>query len=130
MRHWNVEVIKDFERQEQIGARIQHKLSFLNQLIYKLAGVKKERNKQSLIRNFFKTKHFRETDFEEYDITTNGDEPYTSLTTYKEVSLTPEEKDNLIKEHPYLQDMDKGISIPLEEMLKRKIKDKDAIILA
>lgn len=68
MRHWNVEVIKDFERQEQIGARIQHKLSFLNQLIYRLASVKKERNKQSLIRNFFKTKHFRETDFEEYDI--------------------------------------------------------------
>lgn len=68
MRHWNVEVIKDLERQGQTGARIQHKLSFLNQLIYKLAGVKKERNKQSLIRNFFKTKHFRETDFEEYDI--------------------------------------------------------------
>ena len=43
MRHWNVEVIKDFERQEQIGARIQHKLSFLNQLIYRLASVKKER---------------------------------------------------------------------------------------
>ena len=27
MRHWNVEVIKDFERQEQIGARIQHELT-------------------------------------------------------------------------------------------------------
>ena len=47
---------------------LQHKLSFLNQLIYKLASVKKERNKQSLIRNFFKTKHFRETNFEKYDI--------------------------------------------------------------
>ena len=68
MRHWNVEVLKDFQRQEQLGRQIQHKLSFLNQLIYKLASVKKERNKQSLIRNFFKTKHFRETDFEKYDI--------------------------------------------------------------
>lgn len=58
MRHWNVEVIKDFERQEQIGARIQHKLSFLNQLIYKLAGVKKERNKQSLIKIFSKPSIF------------------------------------------------------------------------
>ena len=68
MRHWNVEVLKDFQRQEQLGRQIQHKLSFLNQLIYKLASVKKERNKQSLIRNFFKTKHFRETNFEKYDI--------------------------------------------------------------
>ena len=68
MRHWNEEVLKDFQRQNQIGTEIQHKLSFLNQLIYRLSNVKKERNKQSLIRNFFKTKHFQETDFEEYDV--------------------------------------------------------------
>lgn len=68
MRHWNEEVLKDFQRQNQIGTEIQHKLSFLNQLIYRLSSVKKERNKQSLIRNFFKTKHFQETDFEEYDV--------------------------------------------------------------
>lgn len=44
MRHyWNVEVLKDFQRQEQLGRQIQHKLSFLNQLIYKLASVKKEK---------------------------------------------------------------------------------------
>ena len=29
MRHWNVEVLKDFQRQEQLGRQIQHKLSFL-----------------------------------------------------------------------------------------------------
>lgn len=68
MRHWNVEVLKDFERQRQIGTEVQHKLSFLNQLIYRLAGVRKERNKRSLIKKFFETKHFRETNFEEYDI--------------------------------------------------------------
>lgn len=68
MRHWNEEVLKDFQRQNQIGTEIPHKLSFLNQLIYRLSSVKKERNKQSLIRNFFKTKHFQETDFEKYDV--------------------------------------------------------------
>ena len=68
MRHWNEEVLKDFQRQNQIGTEIPHKLSFLNQLIYRLSSVKRERNKQSLIRNFFKTKHFQETDFEKYDV--------------------------------------------------------------
>lgn len=68
MRHWNIEILKDFQRQEQTGIKIQHKLSFLNQLIYKLAIITKEKNKKSLIRNFFKTKHFQETNFEKYDI--------------------------------------------------------------
>lgn len=72
MRHWNVEKLKDFKRMSQGDEPIFHKLSFLNQLIYKLANVEKEKNKQSLIRNFFKTKHFRSEDFgnyyvEEYD---------------------------------------------------------------
>ena len=68
MRHWNVEVLKDIQRQEQINNEVKHKLSFLNQLIYKLSSVEKEKNKQSLIRNFFKTKHFQEIDLETYDI--------------------------------------------------------------
>ena len=68
MRHWNEEVLKDFQKENETETEILHKLSFLNQLIYRLSSVKKERNKQSLIRNFFKTKHFQETDFERYDV--------------------------------------------------------------
>lgn len=75
-------------------------------------------------------KYYKDVDFEEYDITINEEKSGTALTTMGEVSFTSEEKDNLIKEYPYLEDMDVPASIPLEDMLKRKIKEWDAIILA
>ena len=68
IRHWNLEVLKDYENARKHSQAIPHKLVFLNQLIYRLSSLPDEKSKRIYITNFFKTKHFQETDFSKYDV--------------------------------------------------------------
>lgn len=68
IRHWNLEVLKDYENSRKHSITIQHKLVFLNQLIYRLSSLSDEKSKRIFVTNFFKAKHFQETDFNKYDV--------------------------------------------------------------
>lgn len=68
VRHWNLEILKDFENRNKKGRMFFHKLSFLNQLIYRLSSLPDEKSKRIFINNFFKTKHFQEHDFSQYTV--------------------------------------------------------------
>lgn len=68
IRHWNLEVLKDYENARKHSHLISHKLVFLNQITYRLSSLTDEKSKRTFITNFFKTKHFQETDFNKYDI--------------------------------------------------------------
>ena len=60
--------MKDYENARKHSQAIPHKLVFLNQLIYRLSSLPDEKSKRIYITNFFKTKHFQETDFSKYDV--------------------------------------------------------------
>ncbi|WP_455543051.1 hypothetical protein [Intestinibacter sp.] len=66
VRHWNLEILKDSNKQS--SDNIPHKLTFLNQLIYRASSLDDNKSKRTYINNFFKTKHFQNTDFNEYII--------------------------------------------------------------
>lgn len=68
VRHWNVEVLKDYQIAKEHSREPKIKLAFLNQLIYRLSSLKDEKSKRIFVVNFFKTKHFQETDFEKYEV--------------------------------------------------------------
>lgn len=69
IRAWNLDVLKDFENHKKHQTTpITHRYSFLNQLIYRLSGLKDEKSKRSFITNFFKTKHFQSCDYSEYKV--------------------------------------------------------------
>lgn len=69
IRAWNLEVLKDDENHEKHPEMpMEHKYSFLNQLIYRLSTLQDERSKRSFIINFFKTKHFQSRDYANYKI--------------------------------------------------------------
>lgn len=68
IRHWNLEVLKDYENSRKHALSIPHKLVFLNQLIYRLSSLSDEKSKRIFVTNFFKAKHFQETDFNKYDM--------------------------------------------------------------
>lgn len=70
IRHWNLEVLKDYENARKHRRSSSHKLVFLNQLIYRLSSLSDEKSKRIFVTNFFKTKHFQETDFNNYDVKT------------------------------------------------------------
>lgn len=68
IRHWNLDVLKDYEIANKNDISATHKLSFLNQIIYKLTNLNDIKQKKSFINNFFKTKHFQENDFTNYTV--------------------------------------------------------------
>ena len=69
IRTWNLEILKDFENhKEHEDEPIEHKYSFLNQLVYRVSALDDERNKKSFITNFFKTKHFQSCDYTNYKV--------------------------------------------------------------
>lgn len=68
IRHWNLELLKDYEIANNKGTTASHTLSFLNQIIYRVSSLSDLKNKRALINNFFKTKYFQETNFNEYTI--------------------------------------------------------------
>lgn len=68
IRHWNLELLKDYEIANNKGTTASHTLSFLNQIIYRVSSLSDLKNKRALINNFFKTKYFQETNFNEYII--------------------------------------------------------------
>lgn len=68
IRHWNIELLKDYEIANNKGTTVSHTLSFLNQIIYRLSSLSDSKSKKALINNFFKTKYFQETNFNEYTI--------------------------------------------------------------
>lgn len=68
IRHWNLEVLKDYENTQKHSRTISHKLSFLNQLIYRLSSLTDEKSKRNFVTNFFKTKHFQETNYNNYEV--------------------------------------------------------------
>ena len=68
IRHWNLELLKDYEIANNKNTTASHTLSFLNQIIYRLSSLSDLKTKKALINNFFKTKYFQETNFNEYTI--------------------------------------------------------------
>lgn len=69
IRTWNLEVLKDYENhREHPEMEIEHKYSFLNQLVYRLSALDEDRSKRSFITNFFKTKHFQSCDYTNYKV--------------------------------------------------------------
>lgn len=70
VRAWNLEVLKDLERNKKYpkSGPIKHKFTFLNQLVYRLSGLKDEKSKRGFITNFFKTNHFQEIDCSDYEL--------------------------------------------------------------
>ena len=63
-------MLKDCERSKkyQKSCSIKHKFTFLNQLVYRLSGLKDEKSKRGFITNFFKTKHFQKIDCSNYEL--------------------------------------------------------------
>lgn len=57
IRHWNLEVLKDYENARKHSQSTPHKLVFLNQIIYRLSSLTDEKSKRTFITNFFKTKY-------------------------------------------------------------------------
>lgn len=69
IRSWNLEVLKDYENHKKHpDTPIEHKYSFLNQLVYRLSALEDERSKRSFITNFFKTKHFQSCNYTNYKV--------------------------------------------------------------
>ena len=69
IRTWNLEILKDYENHKKHPETpIEHKYSFLNQLVYRLSALQNEKNKKSFITNFFKTKHFQSCDYSDYKV--------------------------------------------------------------
>lgn len=69
IRSWNLEILKDYENHKKHpGTPIEHKYSFLNQLVYRLSALEDERSKRSFIINFFKTKHFQSCNYTNYKV--------------------------------------------------------------
>ncbi len=69
VRAWNEGVIKEEKRKSNNqNLIVPHKLSFINQLVYRVSELDDEKRKRSLIVNFFKTHHFQNCDFSKYDI--------------------------------------------------------------
>ncbi|WP_282745010.1 hypothetical protein [Peptostreptococcus stomatis] len=69
VRAWNLEVLKEFERCNKLGnTEIEHKYSFINQLLYRLSKIQDEKSKRGFIVNFFKTNHFQTCDYSKYKI--------------------------------------------------------------
>ena len=69
IRAWNLEVLKDHERQENHpDDSIKHKYTFLNQIVYRLSRLQDEKSKRSFVTNFFKTNHFQSCNYSDYII--------------------------------------------------------------
>lgn len=59
IRHWNLEVLKDYENSRKHALSIPHKLVFLNQLIYRLSSLSDEKANEFLLLTFLKQNTFR-----------------------------------------------------------------------
>ena len=69
IRAWNLDVLKDFEqKRKHPESQLVHKFTFLNQLVYRVSGLKDEKSKRGFITNFFKTKHFQNVDYSIYQL--------------------------------------------------------------
>lgn len=69
IRAWNLDVLKDCEQHKQHPeSQMVHKFTFLNQLVYRISGLKDEKSKRGFITNFFKTNHFQTVDYSEYQL--------------------------------------------------------------
>jgi hypothetical protein len=69
IRTWNLEILKDYEAMNKHPENsVKHKYTFLNQLVYRLSGLKDEKSKRGLITNFFKTNHFQTCDYSNYEV--------------------------------------------------------------
>lgn len=54
IRHWNLELLKDYEIANNKGTTASHTLSFLNQIIYRVSSLSDLKNKKALINNFLR----------------------------------------------------------------------------
>lgn len=60
IRQCNLDFLKDCEKANSYNCSPKHRLTFLNQLIYRLSSLTDTKSKRTLVNNFFKTKYFQE----------------------------------------------------------------------